>query len=374
MVALGAAAYGHPGHSHKKQEVVVMTTEQFLQEQQSDGQGEWMFRYRPDLSSVPVEEKFLLAAHGGFATDPATGMTYFGLPGKGILQISQDLTTMKVLGGDPGLFNGEENLSKACNYHNTCIIDHAGTTYLGLAGHNSGKVWVVGLDGKIHNTFTTPPEGNGSGPTDLVQVPKSGNLKITYGYGDNFIYEASPFAGDLHDGRWNPGRFGGYSAQRKPGVFKTPHGISLLPGGELLAISDREYGRIQIFDLNGNVKNVWDLKVADTNDDAQRWPRPCDVNFSPDGKVGVIANLEDTTRTTSSFIIVDAGTGKFLATVKPSKLGVPNSRHIHNAAFRYVDAGEGRTEVYVLCLFWNPGGYGVFQKVQPWHTAVKDAG
>ncbi|MCE9642884.1 MAG: hypothetical protein K8Q97_01015 [Candidatus Andersenbacteria bacterium] len=349
----------HPGHKHAKGERIVMINENFAEEQKTDGQGDWVFKYRSDLSTVPVEERFLLAAHGGFATDPATNITYFGLPGTGVIQISPDLTSMKVIGGDTGLFNPQGEL---WNYHNTCIVDHAGTKYLGLAGNNSGRVWVVGLDGKIHNTFTAPPEGNGQGATDLVQIPKSGNLKITYGYGDNFIYEASPFAGDLNQGVWNPGRFGGKGPREKTGVFNTPHGIALFPGGERIAIADRGYGRVQITNLEGVVETVWDLKRDDG-----KWPLPCDVNFSPDGTLAVVGNLDDANGKPANFLIVDTKTGKTLSSVTPATLGVPNSRHIHNTTFRYVDIGDGKTEVYVLCLFWNPGGYGVFQKVQPWH-------
>src|SRR5207248_9693793 len=64
------------------------------------GQGKMRFRLLYTSSSLPKEAlKVLVKAHGGFAVDRRAGRneTYFALPGAGILQISADLKTIRLL-------------------------------------------------------------------------------------------------------------------------------------------------------------------------------------------------------------------------------------------------------------------------------------
>jgi hypothetical protein len=364
-------SFGHEGHDHgahhKKQQKkgdVVLTSIAIAPTatKEVDGQGDWKFKYRPDLSSVPVPEANLLAAHGGFAVDlkaPISNQpTYFGLPGVGLLKISHDLQEIKVVGGDKDLFNGETEPHKALNYHNTSVVYNGDELLLGLPGNNSGKIWIVTPEGKLRNTFGAPPESNGAGPTDLVQLPDR-TMIVTYGYGNKRLYSADPLSGEVGQGVWNPGSFGGPGPRKQLGVFTTPHGVALWPTRDSIAVADREYGRIQRLSFTGEPLDVWDLKVPGSLFDSKQWSNPCDVDFSPDGEVAVIGNLNGVNGANATFQIVDVRTGQLLSTVCPADLGVPNSRHIHNAAFRYVD-DRGK---YVLCLFWNPGGYAVFEKV-----------
>ena len=386
VLLAGPAVFAHPGHDHshshdddhKEEQKTTEVAAAFTVEEEKkvDGQNDWLFFYRPDLSTLPVDDKYVREAHGGLAVDrkaaPESRFTFFGLPGVGLLSVSPDLAERKVIGGDKELFNAEKNNPAAMwNYHNAAPVYAGDELFIGLPGNNSGKVWIVDTSGKIRNTFGAPDGASGRGPTDLLQVPGSGVIKVTYGYGDKRIYEADPFSGDLGVGEWNPGSFGGPGPRTSLGVFSRPHGITMFPGGKLIAVADREYGRQQHVTLDGKPVSVWDFKVEGTEDKDKRWPNPCDVDFSPDGKHAVVGNLNGIGGSTSTFLIVDVETGKTLSTVTPASLGVPNSRHIHNACFRYVPK-DGRTEVYVLCLFWRPGGYAVFQKVQPWHTQTEE--
>lgn len=370
-------AAAHPGHSHHHNgdasksdaDKAPVKFVSFQKKLDVDGQGSWKFRYRPDLSQVPVEEKFLLEAHGGFAVDRSLPedkrQTYFGLPGVGVLKVSPDLTKITVVGGDKGLFKeGETRPRHMWNYHNTAIVKNAGSTYLGFPGNNSGNVWITNLDGNIVTTLKKPSHATGWAPTDLTQMPLNGEvIKVTSGYGDRFIYEADAFGGDDGKGIWNPGRFGGKGPRTEAGgVYSTSHGISLVPGGEFLAISDRENGRIQINTSNGRVLNMWDLMPEGTTVGQKKWPHPCDVDFSPDGRYAVIGNLRDPMRAAATFMIWDVLEGKLLSTVCPKDLGVPNSTHIHYAGFRFVKT-NGQIKIYVLALFWRPGGYAVFECV-----------
>src|SRR5690349_7949224 len=64
------------------------------------GQGELTFRVLYTADHLPAEaQKVLTSAHGGFSVDlrPQRGETYFALKGAGIIQISSDLKTTRLL-------------------------------------------------------------------------------------------------------------------------------------------------------------------------------------------------------------------------------------------------------------------------------------
>src|ERR1051326_5000754 len=64
------------------------------------GQGKMRFKLLYNSSHLPAEaQKTLTAAHGGFAVDlrPGKGETYFGLKGAGIIQISGDLKSSRMV-------------------------------------------------------------------------------------------------------------------------------------------------------------------------------------------------------------------------------------------------------------------------------------
>ena len=64
------------------------------------GQGKMRFRLLYSAGHLPGEAQAVLAgAHGGFAVDlrPQRGETYFGLKGAGIIQISSDLKSTRLL-------------------------------------------------------------------------------------------------------------------------------------------------------------------------------------------------------------------------------------------------------------------------------------
>ena len=64
------------------------------------GQGGMKFRVLYTSEQLPEEaRKVLAAAHGGFTVDrrPGRGETYFALAGAGILQISADMKTVRLL-------------------------------------------------------------------------------------------------------------------------------------------------------------------------------------------------------------------------------------------------------------------------------------
>lgn len=385
-------SFGHEGHDHgahhkkDKKGATVLTSAPVAPTvlQEVDGQGNWKFRYRSDLSKVPVDPSVLHQAHGGLVVNKglANGQnqTYFALPGVGLIEVSDDLQTMKVIGGSREIFNpNKEPGAPLWNYHDTAIIKNGDELHLGLPSDNANLIWIVKPDGTLVNTFSAPPGASGVRPTTLLQVPNSQVIKVTYGYGDKVTYEADPFSGEIGMGVWNENKFGGAGVYDKLGLFSTPHHTELFPTGSHMVIADREHGRFQHMSFDGQLvePKVWDLKVPNSKVTDLLHPDPCGIDFSPQGDIAVIGNLKgnkgeavsilDTrnnqytsTDRPATFQILDVKTGIVLSTVSPYKLGVPDSHHIHSSVIRYVD-DRG---IFVICLFWNPGGYAVFERIQ----------
>ncbi len=90
---------------------------------------------------------------------------------------------------------------------------------------------------------------------------------------------------------------------------------------------------------------------------------PCDVDFDDTGRIAVVGCLKGPGRSTpASFYILE--NGNVLSKVTPGELGVPIATHIHNAGLRVLERANGEKQWFVLALFWNPGGYAVFERVE----------
>ena len=119
------------------------------------GQGKMKFQvlYRSD-HLPPEAQKVLKGAHGGFSVDLAKGKgeTYFALKGAGIIQISADLKSTRMVDTPEEMRN--------TNLHNTTIW-HApdAKSHLLFPGNEANKVFVTGLDGKLDAVLATPEAG-----------------------------------------------------------------------------------------------------------------------------------------------------------------------------------------------------------------------
>jgi peptidylglycine monooxygenase len=83
-------------------------------------------------------------------------------------------------------------------------------------------------------------------PTDLA-VAADGEIYVTDGYGNTRVHR---FAADgRHLGSW-----GGLGSA--PGRFMTPHAVTVDGRGRVL-VADRENGRVQVFDREGRLLDVW---------------------------------------------------------------------------------------------------------------------
>lgn len=89
------------------------------------GQGKLKFKVLYTRDHLPAEAvKVLERAHGGFAVDRRSGKgeVYFALPGAGIIQISGDLKTTRLLDTPPEVKN--------TNMHNTTIWYEIGRAHV----------------------------------------------------------------------------------------------------------------------------------------------------------------------------------------------------------------------------------------------------
>ncbi|MDE2755513.1 MAG: hypothetical protein OXI92_03085, partial [Acidobacteriota bacterium] len=155
------------------------------------GQGAMKFRVLRTSKRLPEKaRKVLAAAHGGFTVDrrPGRGETYFALAGAGILQISSDLQTVRLLETPESI--------REVNLHNVTIWYGAdGTGYLTFPAHKTGDIYTTTLDGALVHTLQAPtPEddfdhptvndyfrGKGNfAPTDVEHL--DGTLYVTTGY------------------------------------------------------------------------------------------------------------------------------------------------------------------------------------------------
>jgi len=109
------------------------------------GNGKYKFRVLYTSSHLPSEAQTVLkGAHGGFTVDlrPGKGETYFSLKGAGIIQISSDLKSTRMIATDPQM--------KGTNLHNTTIHHTAnGNSFLLFPGNEAGRVFVTSVDGKL---------------------------------------------------------------------------------------------------------------------------------------------------------------------------------------------------------------------------------
>jgi adenylate kinase family enzyme/sugar lactone lactonase YvrE len=138
------------------------------------------------------------------------------------------------------------------------------------AGDHTVRIFTAA--GQLLQTIGTPGIAGSAGapfnaPTRAVAGP-SGDIYVTDGYGQNRVHRFHA------DGRlvlsW-----GGDGTN--PGEFETPHSL-WVDSQERVYVVDRGNGRVQIFDNDGNVLDIWDGLV---------WPH--DIFFTNEG-IAVVTN------------------------------------------------------------------------------------
>jgi hypothetical protein len=322
------------------------------------GQGKMRFRLLYTSSSLPEEaRKVLVKAHGGFAVDRRAGRgeTYFALPGAGILEISADLKSIRLLPTAEPM--------KDVNLHDTTIWydPKNGDPYLVFPANDAGKVFTTTLDGKLVNTLDKPsgdedfeyPEigdyfrgGGNFAPTDVEYL--DGLYYVTTGYSNlDFVLTAKIISTRPFDSAWNALAFGGKGDA--PDQFRTAHGITVIPGTKEFDISDRPHSEIKRFSRYGHYLGTLKMPAG---------ALPCDIDFL--APYAIVAALDGPDPNKGAPIYV-LEAGKLISTIMPKEdLGLENFKHNHNAVLRKV--GE---KYYIIAQAWNPGDFAILEQLTP---------
>jgi hypothetical protein len=319
------------------------------------GQGKMKFKLLYAADHLPEEaKKVLTAAHGGFAVDlrPGHGETYFALKGAGIIQISGDMKSTKMIPTAPVM--RDTNLHNATIWH----TDDAGP-FLTFPGTESASVFTTSLDGTLLNTLTTPPPGvdlgspqandyfMGAGnfiPTDTEYM--DGLLYMTTGYSNlDYVLTARVLSTSPFKTAWHDLAFGGRGTG--PGQLGTGHGITIPPGTKRIDVADRPNAEIDRYTRYGQYLSTLKTPLGSL---------PCDTYYLDNYLVIGALDGPDRGKGAPIYIYED---DKLISTVMVKEdLGLPNFKHIHNAVMR-----KANGKYYIIAQAWNPGDFAILEQV-----------
>jgi len=320
------------------------------------GEGKYKFRVLYTSSHLPEEaQKVLKAAHGGFAIDrrPGKGEVYFSLPGAGIVQISSDFKTTKMLATDPSM--------RDTNMHNAMFWQAKdGTPFLTFPGNGVGKVFTTSIDGKLIHTLNAPDGKTDMGnpvatdyfagrgnfiPTDVEQL--DGMFYIPTGYSNlDFVLTAKINSTNPFKATWHDLAFGGRGTAA--GQLGTGHGITIPPGTTRIDVSDRPNSEIDRYTRYGQYLSTLRLPLGSF---------PCDVYYMDN--YAVVGSLHGPDRSKGAPIYL-LENDKLVSTVMAKEdLGLVNFQHIHNAVVKELNG-----KMYIIAQAWNPGDFAILEQVK----------
>lgn len=161
------------------------------------------------------------------------------------------------------------------------------------------RVFKFDREGKLLLSLGTGQAGDGpdefNKPTD-VGFAADGAFYVTDGYGNSRVQKFSPSGALVHS--WG-------AKGTEPGQFNTPHAVVLDRAGRVL-VGDRENDRIQIFDADGKLLNVWNgyapYGLAFDGDGTL---------FVADGRANQVLELDDAGRVVARLGAKGADPGEF---------------------------------------------------------------
>lgn len=319
------------------------------------GQGKYRFRVLHTRDILPEKAiEVLEKAHGGFAVDrrEGKGEVYFALPGAGIIRLSKDLSSSKLLKTAPEM--------RDTNLHNATIwYTKSGRARLVFPGNSAGKVFTTSLSGKLLGALDAPSPDTDFDDTTVNKYFKDGGkfvptdveylnqlYYITTGY-SSLDYVLTADVNESSSGAdWSDLTFGGKG--EGVGQFKTGHGITVAEGGKRLDIADRPLAEIDRFTRHGHYRDTIHLPKG---------AFPCDIDHAGDG-LSVVPCLHGLDREKGApiYVLVD---GKVVSTIMvKSELGLEKFQHIHNAV---IVRRNGK--LYIIAQAWNPGDFAVLEQV-----------
>ena len=156
---------------------------------------------------------------------------------------------------------------------------------------NDGKLLqTIGIQGGRSDTGVGPDDfsstawksvTHGGGPFNLptdIAVAPSGEMFMSDGYGNARVHKFSADA--KHMFSWGEPGTG-------PGQFNLPHGVWVDSRGRLL-LADRENDRVQVFDQNGKLLNIWPTELIGP---AFFYVDPDDIVYIPEHNGGMVSLL-----------------------------------------------------------------------------------
>ena len=323
----------------------------------TSGQGKMKFKVLYTSDHLPPEaqkEEVLTSAHGGFAIDrrEGKGETYFALKGAGIIQISADLKSTKLLATAAEM--------KDANMHNATIwYAGDGTGFLTFPGNNAAQVFTTSLDGKLVHSLGRPdgssdlghPTANdyflGQGnfvPTDTEYL--DGLLYVATGYSKlDYVLTARVLSTNPFKAAWHDLAFGGKGDG--VGQFGTAHGITVPMGTNRIDIADRPKSEIDRFTRHGQYISTVDMPAGSL---------PCDIDYL--GEYSIVGALRGPDSSKGAPIYIYKR-DQLISTIMPKEdLGLENFTHIHNAVLR-----KHGGKYYVIAQAWNPGDFTILEQV-----------
>lgn len=235
------------------------------------GAGRHRYRWVPGFASPPTGQQ-LGNTHGCVAVDRA-GNVYFNTDTeRAVMVYRPDGTLLRSWGAE--FAGGLHGMTIVREGHGEDAQEFA---YLSHTGRH--EVVKATLDGEVLWTLGHPEEAgiyDNAGqyrPTDVVVAP-DGSLFVADGYGRSWVHQFDRERRYLRS-------LGGKGTE--PGKMRTPHGLLIDTRGDepRLIVADRENGRLQVFDLDGSLRQV----VSGI------FRRPCNVYPHPNGRDLVVPDL-----------------------------------------------------------------------------------
>jgi hypothetical protein len=322
--------------------------------QKVSGQGALKFKVLYTSDHLPDEaQATLIKAHGGFAIDrrPGKGDIYFWVPGAGIVHISGDLKTTRMIETPAEI--------RDFNMHNTSIwYGVGGEARLVFPGNNVAQVFTTSLSGKLLNTLTTPTadddfdepivnayfkSGGKFAPTDVDYL--GGLYFISTGYSDlDYVLTARVEDSGSVSTSWADLAFGGRG--EGVGQLGTGHGITVSPDQKRITVADRKNAEIECYTRFGHYRETVSLPKGSLT---------CDIDYAAGYSIIGCLRGPDTEKGAPIYILKN---DKLVSTIMPKEeLGLAGFQHVHNAVL-----AEGNGKLYIIAQSWNPGDFAILEQ------------
>lgn len=318
------------------------------------GQGKMRFKVFLTSERFPDEvKKALRSAHGGSAVDhrPGKGETYFFLRGAGILQVSSNMQSIRLLPTAEPMKN--------VNLHNTSIwYGPDGAAHLAFPANDAGQIFTTDLEGKLLHTLGAPTAGQDLGnvacneyfanngkfaPTGVDYL--NGLYYVSTGYSNLDYVLTAQIGSNPLKATWHDLSFGGRG--NGAGQFGTGHSITVPLGQKRVDVADRANAEIDRFTRYGHYLGTLKLPPGTLS---------CDVDYLDNYAVVPALDGPDRTKGAPIYLLEN---DQVVSTIMPKEeLGLTTFQHIHNAVLRKVGG-----KLYIIMQSWNPGDFAILEQV-----------